>query len=308
MKLGRKESRVGRSQAQTLQFVDLPLNEDVSARFVPWMVGVMLYLALMLSGCGLLLSQSLHRQVEASVPSLTIEVPLIDSPSILLKQELLGLLERVPGVSKAQVVSEEEIQQSFKEFFHEDLGGAPATPLLIDVWAKGSLDAVALTIQENLNKLTENGHILIHKPWAEGILSPVSSIVWIAAGGALVFLVGLLAVVGFAVRTGISIHAPVIEVLDLMGASEGYIVRQFQRQSRMNFLKSLSLVGCLTLVTVAVVQITLESAGLVSFSAILEFLPLYGLWCVFYLSLAAFLVVVTTSLVVKQGLSSLSHG
>ena len=106
-------------------------------------------------------------------------------------------------------------------------------PRLVDVdIAPGyGLDAgsLALRLQASLPGVTVDDA----KLWLDRLADLGRSLEYLAI--AVVILIGLAAVatVIFTTRMGISIHRNVIELLHLIGARDGYVAAQFQRQAMM---------------------------------------------------------------------------
>ena len=101
-------------------------------------------------------------------------------------------------------------------------------PILIDVQrSEGvSLDLAGLT--QRLTAIVPGATVETHGAWLEQLFR-VAWLIEICAAG-IVALIGLAAVltVIFTTRTGLMIHAPIVDLLHLMGAADNYIARQFQ--------------------------------------------------------------------------------
>ena len=213
----------------------VPLGRDAPSRFLPWVFALMGYLAgLALAGILILLS-AVERWQRGEVDTLTVQLmPLEDAGEdkrIAKLQELLGGIE---GVTEIRVVGKLETIDLIEHWL--GAGNVPADlplPRLVDVdIAPGyGLDAgcLALRLQASLPGVTVDDA----KLWLDRLADLGRSLEYLAI--AVVVLIGLAAVatVIFTTRMGISIHRNVIELLHLIGARDGYVAAQFQRQAMM---------------------------------------------------------------------------
>ncbi|MBU2090703.1 MAG: cell division protein, partial [Alphaproteobacteria bacterium] len=92
---------------------DLPLRGDASSRFLPWIVAVMVFLAV-LAVAGLLAAQEVvGRWQWALSGTLTVQVPPpVDAAGATNMEDRIGkaveLLRRTPGVASSEALSEAE--------------------------------------------------------------------------------------------------------------------------------------------------------------------------------------------------------
>jgi cell division transport system permease protein len=212
---------------------DLPLSRDPSVRLVPWIIGLMTYLACLMLAGSLLLSELLGHWTSGLSGTVTVQVLPHERESARLLDErvdkLVRILERTDGINGASAIPLEEIATLLEPW----LGGALALdalplPRLIDV----RLDMADPPSMEELRTALSNadsGALLDdHGVWQDQLADLVGALELVA--GFVVLLVGLatVGIVIFATRSGMAAHQEVIEVLHLIGAEDGYIARQFQ--------------------------------------------------------------------------------
>lgn len=212
---------------------DLPLLRDPSVRLVPWIIGLMTYLACLMLAGSLLLSELLGQWTTGLSGTITVQVLPRDQESATLLdgrvEKLVRILERSDGLTEVRAIPLEEIAALLEPW----LGGGTALdtlplPRLIDV----RLDMAHPPSMEELRTMLSNadpGALLDnHGVWRDQIANLVGALELVA--GFVVLLVGLatVGIVIFATRSGMAAHQDVIEVLHLIGAEDGYIARQFQ--------------------------------------------------------------------------------
>ncbi|MBT7292455.1 MAG: cell division protein [Rhodospirillaceae bacterium] len=213
----------------------LPLGRDAPSRFLPWVFALMVYLAVLALTGVLILHSAVERWQRGEVGTLTVQLMPVEGESeaarLALVQNLLGEIE---GVLDVRVVSQSESLDLIERWL--GAGNVPndlPLPRLIDIdVAPGSgltADSLALNLKASLPGVSVDDA----KEWLDRLADFGRSLELLAL--AVVVLIGLAAVatVIFTTRMGISIHRNVIELLHLIGARDGYVAAQFQRQAMM---------------------------------------------------------------------------
>ena len=213
----------------------VPLGRDAPSRFLPWVFALMVYLAVLALAGILILHSAVERWQRGEVDTLTVQLmPLEDAGEDARIAKLEELLGGIEGVTEIRVVGKLETIDLIEHWL--GAGNVPADlplPRLVDVdIAPGyGLDAgsLALRLQASLPGVTVDDA----KLWLDRLADLGRSLEYLAI--AVVVLIGLAAVatVIFTTRMGISIHRNVIELLHLIGARDGYVAAQFQRQAMM---------------------------------------------------------------------------
>jgi cell division transport system permease protein len=290
------------------QRLEIPLNRDSSVRFLPWIIALMVYLAgLSLAGI-LVLNAALGRWDRSLAGTLTVQLP----PAEVGKGDgglkaALDLLRRTPGVVSAEPLSREATARLIAPW----LGTAMtpdelALPRLIDLRIDPAAAPDLADLRKRLAAAAPSALLDDHRLWLDRLAVLVLSIEWTAL--TIVLLIGGAAVltVVFTTRAGLAVHHAVIEVLHLIGAKDGYIARQFQRQAWGLGLRG-GLVG-LALTVVTLIGIGRASAALALFGDQVRLLPSLALapwhWLVLALlpAAAAAIAMMTARLTVLRAL------
>ena len=94
---------------------DLPLSEDDSTRFVPWIIGVMAYLAALALAAALMLSNIAAEWSAGLEGTLTVQVPISDDATADQKDQRVLSAVRVllatPGVDSARPIPLAEVAE-----------------------------------------------------------------------------------------------------------------------------------------------------------------------------------------------------
>lgn len=210
----------------------LPLDEDGSDRFLPWLIGLMVFLAALATGAGFAIDAALMRWDDGLRGTLTVQLPqpTIGAPlSAATIDQAVALLRGTTGIAAVKALDAQAEAQLLQPWLGDSVDAAQLPlPILIDVQRSegASLDLADLT--QRLAAIVPGATVETHGAWLEQLFR-VAWLIEIGAGG-IVALIGLAAVltVIFTTRTGLMIHAQVVDLLHLMGAADNYIARQFQ--------------------------------------------------------------------------------
>jgi cell division transport system permease protein len=212
---------------------DIPLSRDGSVRFLPWIIALMVYLAGIALAGTLVLDGVLKRWDHGLVGTLTVQLPMAeDGKSDGGLAVVLRLLRATPGVISAQALDRDAISRLIEPWLGTSLSPAElALPQLIDLRVDPEKPPDLATLRVRLAAAAPNAVLDDHRQWVERLAGLVLSIEVTALG--IVLLIGAAAVltVVFTTRAGLAVHHGVIEVLHLIGARDGYIAGQFERQA-----------------------------------------------------------------------------
>ena len=222
---------------------DLPLSRDASTRLVPWIVGVMAYLAALALATAMMLSNVASEWNRGLEGTLTVQVPIRDGE----KPEetdarvvaAVRVLLKTPGIESAHPIPLERIADMLKPW----LGSGANTsdlplPRVIDVklqfdHARPDMKALG----ERLEAAAPGTSIESHEQWRDTLLVLFRSVEFVALVIIVLISTVALAAIVFTTRSVLAVHQEIVEVLHLIGAQDNYIAGQFQRHSLRMALK-----------------------------------------------------------------------
>lgn len=212
---------------------DLPLGRDPSVRLIPWIIGLMTYLACLMLAGSLLLSELLGQWSNGLSGTVTVQVlPLDKEPEKALGQrvdKLVRILERTNGVAAVRAIPLKEAADLLEPWLGDaTMLDALPVPRLIDIRLDTANPADMKELRTMLSNADPGALLDDHGVWQDQLANLVTSMELVA--GFVVLLVGMatIGIVVFATRSGMAAHRDVIEVLHLIGAEDGYVARQFQ--------------------------------------------------------------------------------
>lgn len=245
------------------QRLDIPLNRDSSVRFLPWIIGLMVYLAGLALAGTLVLNGTLARWDRSLSGTLTVQLPPVEPGKDDALPLVLQILRETAGVKNAEPLGTEATGRLLEPWLGnalsaEDLPLPRLIDLRIDTDAPPDLAALSARLAAAVPQAVLDDHRL----WLDRLASLVVSVELTAL--AVVALIGAAAVltVVFTTRAGLAVHHGVIEVLHLIGARDTYIARQFERQALELGLRGGIMGLLLTIATLALIGHASEATAL----------------------------------------------
>lgn len=231
---------------------DLPLNADPSSRLLPLIVGLMIYLAT-LAITSLI---SVHFYVTAltskAVDHVMVVIPAEGHNDVhLLDTSLMQLFNQTPGIKKYSKIQTEMIERTLRIPASSSL--TPFLPFLYSVELDPDTPLDLPQLQENLKRLQPDATVENEGAWAQKLRAIGTTIEVLSLTIATFILLGAIATIAFTSQTSLIIHRKVIEILYLVGGTNSYIARQFQRHALRVGLKGSIIALVLTATTACLI-------------------------------------------------------
>jgi cell division transport system permease protein len=279
----------------------LPLDADGSGRFLPWLIALMVYLAALTIGGGAALHDAVRTWDAGLSGSLTVELPRSGNGTAVPQERVdaaLKLLGQIPGIAQATRLDGPAETRLLAPWLGQDVDvSALPLPVLIDVQLKPGVALDSDTLAQRLRIVAPGTSVESHGSWLDRLFRVARLVEFGAA--AIVLLIGLVAVVTvvFTTRTGLAIHAPIVQLVHLIGASDAYVARQFQWHAFRLGLGGGGIGLVMALVSFAALRWTAEQGLLPGETALLPafHLPLAGWIAVLALPLVMGLVGLVTA-------------
>lgn len=219
---------------------DLPLNKSAGNGFLVLLIALMTFLAVLALSASFALSEMTARWSSGLENRLTVEIPAEDGNGKIrknkkinaLKGQVKVLFKEYPGVKSFEILDDAAIQDLISPWLGDDfaLEDLPL-PALIAVEATENTDVFLNKLTKDLREIDSSIKIDTHEDWLKALLGLIGSLEFSTLLVTLIIaLTGVTAIAG-AIRSRMAEHRPDIELLHLMGASDSYISRQFQRHA-----------------------------------------------------------------------------
>jgi cell division transport system permease protein len=209
---------------------DLPLNKDITARFVPKIIALMVYLGTLCFVFTLFMLHSSSLWEKKFTTHLSIEIPTInETSSTSLQGKVLELLNGTPEIQQAKAVPQKDMVDLFRSLLGDDTPvDLLSLPVVIDVSLKNKENIDIKKLEISLKRISPYIHLTDHRLWQMQVANLIHAVLFITFFLTAIILCAALATATFATKTSLLIHRHVIEVLSLIGATHSYIAKQFQ--------------------------------------------------------------------------------
>jgi cell division transport system permease protein len=291
---------------------DLPLDRDTTARFLPWIIGFMVYLAMIAATVALLVDHVTQRWQRDLSGQLTVELPGIAGEDAAQRQQRVdAALEEITdtnGIIGTRLLDEVEVKRLLQPWLGDQADQLGVTlPDLVAVSVQPDIRPNLSELAERLQQVSPGAAIDDHAQFNAGALRFLRTIEVLALSLLGLVLVATAGVVAFTARAGLSIHRRIVEIVHLVGAHDSYIARQFQAQAfRYGFMGALlgSLLAAATLLSAGV----FAARGAAPMSAAVKAFEPWMIWPLALIPLAAVLIaMVTVRIAVLQALRRMAY-
>lgn len=224
---------------------DPPLLHDPASRFLPWMMAFLVYIACLALVAAFALDRAADVWRGGLTGAVTIEVPPgpdDDAERLAARLEAARAAAlAAPGVDRAEILPEEAVAALLEPWLGSalDIAALPV-PRLIDVRLnpRGGADLEALA--RLVDAAAPGARVDDHALWRDRLIRAMRGIQAIGFAVVGLLLTAAVILVVFATRGGLAAQREVVELLHLIGATDGYIARHFQRHA----LRNAALGGC----------------------------------------------------------------
>ncbi len=211
---------------------DIPLKQDATGRFLPWIIALMVYLAVLALAASLVLSGLAQRWGNDLSGNLTVQVSPGGSDSrMVLDERVRRVMDTLSGsafVADAQKLDDAAARALVEPWLGDGalLAELPV-PVLIDV--RLAPGAAPDQLADQIRALGPG--ITVEDParWLGELRRIARTVQGLSV--AIILLIGGAAVASiiFAASAGFAVHRGEVELLHVMGASDSYVASQFQR-------------------------------------------------------------------------------
>lgn len=216
---------------------DIPFARDDAHQLLPLMIACLAGFAALLLAIGMTLSGALGAQSKDVTGVIEVELPYARSHDKAVMDQVLATLRTTEGVEDVVVLQHEDMEALLKPWLGDNfsLGDLPV-PLLIDVKTEVKGDATVvdlINLDAKLHKIDPNIHMEDRGPWVNHMVKAATLLQALVLMVALLLLACVLGMIVLVARTNLKLHFKTVSLLHLFGATDEYILRQFQRNSAM---------------------------------------------------------------------------
>jgi len=212
---------------------EITINRNGSANFLGWVVGTMVYVAV-LSAAGALFAQSVSQRWALSLTGVvTVQVSAAKQPvdvenTVTRLGAVLDILRATPGIGHLAILDRKSSLALLQPWLGQELAEKIDLPIMIDLRIPGSTTLDLDGLRQRLQRRAPGTIVDDHGLWLSRVAALTAAV---ERGGWLIVLsVGVVAAVSVIldVLSGLSVNGEIVELLHLMGARDGYVARRFQ--------------------------------------------------------------------------------
>ena len=201
---------------------------------MPWVIAIMIALTVMAAAAGLALS-NLARNASAEIAG-GITVQIVEAaPAERARQTevALALLGNREDVAEVRRVPDAELERLIEPWLGVAAGTADEAipiPALIDARLRGPVTAPRLeALRAELTDSVPSARVDAQAGWLAPVFHAIASLQWLAIGLVLLLAATSAAAVWLAARSALGSNRDTIEIVHLLGGTDGQIARIFQR-------------------------------------------------------------------------------
>jgi cell division transport system permease protein len=233
----KRERTLGHAERRSY---DLPLNKSAGTGFLVILIALMTFLGMLALASSFALSAMTQRWSSGLENRITIEIPTQDENGKLLDRKAIATLTQnitaglrgTPGVTDIHALSDAEITKLVEPWLGQDLAKTDIpVPGIIAVETSSSDAQILQTIHNKIVALAPSARMDTHEEWLNDLLRFTGAMKLAAMILAVVIGGTTITAVSGAVRSRLAVHRAEVELLHLIGASDKYITKQFQRHS-----------------------------------------------------------------------------
>ncbi len=211
---------------------DIPFARDDAHRMLPTMIACLTGFAALLLAVAICLSSALASQSNQVVGMVQVELPRSKAADENFMSTVKAELDRTAGVESVTVIGERQMEGLLKPWLGDDFALADLPlPVMLDVKTavKGRESAVDVVgLRKALAKIDTNIRIEDRGPWVNHMVRAMTLLQSLAVIVAVLLVACVVAMIVLVARTSLRLHFKTVSLLHMFGATDEYILRQFQ--------------------------------------------------------------------------------
>ena len=200
---------------------------------MPWVIAIMVALTVIAAAAGLAFSNTARNASDALSGGVTVQVVNANpAERDRQAQAVLRALRDTPGVIEASLVSQDEIDRLIEPWLGASASGDAGIPVpaLVDAQLRDAVTGETLgALRQLLRQVAPAARVDAQSSWLKPVFSAVDTLRWLSLALVGLLSVALGAAVLLAVRNALGSNRDTIEIVHLLGGTDGQIARIVQR-------------------------------------------------------------------------------
>ena len=202
---------------------------------MPWVIAIMVAMTVIALAAGLALRNTVKSAQAGLEGGLTVQiVEAREGEREAQAQAAMERLQGLSGVTAVRLVPKEELDRLIEPWLGSDAGTSSAIsvpiPAMLDVQLSGRADEKRVDeVRAALATVAPAARVDAQSGWLEPVYQAIASLQWLAISLVLLLALALSAAVLMAARTALGTNRETIEIVHLLGGTDGQIAGVFQR-------------------------------------------------------------------------------
>lgn len=214
---------------------DIPFARDDAHKLLPVMIACLMAFAALLLAVALSINTSLDARTRDAIGTLEVEVPRLVAANKTTLATITAEIKRMPGVKNVTPLTQEEMERLLKPWLGKDFSIADLSlPMILDVETTVTDGATAVDIAalaRSLSRIDSNIRVEDRGPWVGHVAQATTLLQVLVISVALLLLGCVIGMIVLVSKTNLKLHFKVVSLLHMFGATDEYILRQFQWNS-----------------------------------------------------------------------------
>jgi cell division transport system permease protein len=200
---------------------------------MPWVIAIMIALTVIAAAGGLALANLAHAARAELAGGITVQIVEAGAPERDRQAEVaVAILSNMEGVSQVRRISDEELESLVAPWLGEAGAESDAvpTPALIDARLRGAVTDLRIEdIRAALARRAPAAQVDAQASWLTPVFGAIRSLQLLSLGLVILLAATSAAAVWLAARSALGANHETIEIIHLLGGTDGQIARIFQR-------------------------------------------------------------------------------
>lgn len=211
-----------------LMTTDIPFARDDAHRMLPAMIACLVGFAALLLAVALSLNHALDTQSRAVMGGLQIEVPANATAGTV--EKVTAALRKMPEVEEVALLERGAMEALLKPWLGNDFSvGSLPMPTLLEVKTDGEASRAFITgLEKSLHAIDDDIRVADRGPWVAQLADALGLLQALVVLVAILLLLCVVGMVILVARTNLKLHFKTVGLLHMFGATDDYILKQFQ--------------------------------------------------------------------------------
>lgn len=210
---------------QRFTSTDIPLSGDAVSRYLPWLLGFLMYLAALLVTLVVAFQFHVGTMDRADAHSFTLQLP----PGSDAASAVKAVRARMDAVQSVDAVPPSKVRTLLKPWLGEGAGTERMPlPVIVQVQLLEGTAVTAAEVATRLQPALPGVRVHARAEWLERFGTVFLSMRVFSLALVGLILAVLAGVITIVTRTELKLHADAIALLEGIGATDAYVARQFQ--------------------------------------------------------------------------------